>query len=254
MLSPTATRSRPATARRTRESARWHSMLPRQPRRAHGKLAGLRAGGARTGWTTGLTRCGARGSGGYAAGELVACAVVTIPAAEGIRPFRIDIPQSDLDDLHERLDRARWPDELPGVGWAYGIPRGYLQGLAEYWRHGYDWRAAEARLNQWPQFTTTIDGANIHFAHLRSPEPDATPLIITHGWPGSIAEFTRITGPLSDPRAHGGDPADAFDLVLPSIPGFAFSGPTKEAGWEHRRVAAAFAELMRRLGYRRYGA
>jgi len=123
-----------------------------------------------------------------------------------------------------------------------------------YWRHGYDWRAAEAQLNEWPQFTTTIDGANIHFAHLRSPEPGATPLIITHGWPGSIAEFTRITGPLVDPRAHGSDPADAFDLVLPSIPGFGFSGPTREAGWEYRRVAAAFAELMRRLGYQRYGA
>jgi epoxide hydrolase len=179
---------------------------------------------------------------------------VTVPAGEEIRPFRIDIPQSDLDDLHGRLDRARWPDELPGVGWAYGIPREYLRELADYWRHGYDWRAAEARLNQWPQFTTTIDGTSIHFAHLRSPEPDATPLIITHGWPGSIAEFTKVTGLLSDPRAHGGDPADAFDLVLPSIPGFAFSGPTTEAGWEYRRVAAAFAELMRRLGYRRYGA
>ena len=110
------------------------------------------------------------------AGALVACADVTIPAGEGIRPFRIAIPQSDLDDLHARLDRTRWPDELAGVGWAYGIPRGYLRELAAYWRHGYDWRAAEARLNQWPQFTTTIDGANIHFAHLRSPEPGATPL------------------------------------------------------------------------------
>jgi len=186
--------------------------------------------------------------------DLVVCADVTTPAGAGIRPFRIEIPQADLNDLHARLDRARWPDELPGAGWAYGIPLEYVRELAEYWRHAYDWRAAEARLNEWPQFTTTIDGANIHFAHLRSPEPGATPLIITHGWPGSIAEFTKITGPLSDPRAHGGDPADAFDLVLPSIPGFGFSGPTRETGWEYRRVAAAFAELMRRLGYRRYGA
>jgi pimeloyl-ACP methyl ester carboxylesterase len=173
---------------------------------------------------------------------------------ESIHPFHIGIPQADLDDLNERLHRTRWPDELPGVGWAYGIPRDYLKELARYWRHEYDWRAAEARLNQWPQFTTTIDGANLHFAHIRSPEPDATPLIITHGWPGSIVEFAEVTGPLSDPRSHGGDPSDAFHLVVPSIPGFGFSGPTRETGWEFRRIAAAFAELMRRLGYPRYGA
>ncbi|MET7390718.1 epoxide hydrolase family protein [Streptomyces sp. NPDC005529] len=172
----------------------------------------------------------------------------------GLRPFRLDIPQSDLDDLHQRLDRTRWPDELPGVGWAYGVPRDYLQELVRYWRHDYDWRAAEARLNTWPQFTTEIDGARLHFAHIRSPEPDATPLIITHGWPGSIVEFTDIAGPLTDPRAHGGDPADAFHLVVPSIPGFGLSGPTRDTGWEFTRVAAAFATLMERLGYRRYGA
>jgi pimeloyl-ACP methyl ester carboxylesterase len=179
---------------------------------------------------------------------------VTTPADESIRPYRLDIPQADLDDLHARLDRTRWPDELPGVGWAYGVPRDYLRELVRYWRHEYDWRAAEARLNTWPQFTTTIDGANLHFAHVRSPEPDATPLIITHGWPGSIVEFTEVAGPLSDPRAHGGDPADAFHLVIPSIPGFGLSGPTRQTGWEFQRVAAAFAELMERLGYRRYGA
>ncbi|MBA2813482.1 epoxide hydrolase [Streptomyces sp. KM273126] len=171
-----------------------------------------------------------------------------------IRPFRIDIPRTDLDDLHARLDRARWPDELPGVGWSYGVPRDYLRELVRYWRHDYDWRAAEARLNAWPQFTTEIDGATVHFAHVRSPEPDATPLVITHGWPGSIVEFTDVAGPLTDPRAHGGDPADAFHLVIPSIPGFGLSGPTRESGWEFRRVAAAWAELMERLGYRRYGA
>ena len=176
------------------------------------------------------------------------------PAEETIHPFRLEVPQGDLDDLYERLDRARWPDELPGVGWAYGIPLDDVKELARYWRHEYDWRAAEAKLNEWPQFTTTIDGANIHFAHIRSPEPDATPLIITHGWPGSIVEFADVAGPLSDPRAHGGDPADAFHLVVPSVPGFGLSGPTRETGWEFRRVAAAFAELMARLGYRRYGA
>ncbi|MER5640729.1 epoxide hydrolase family protein [Kitasatospora sp. NPDC002227] len=172
---------------------------------------------------------------------------------ESIRPFRIAVPDRDLADLRLRLDLTRWPDELPGAGWAYGMPLGPLKELAHHWRHGYDWRAAEARLNEWPQFMTTIDGADIHFAHLRSPEPGATPLIVTHGWPGSIVEFERIAGPLTDPRAHGGDPADAFHLVLPSIPGFGFSGPTRERGWEYRRVAAAFAELMHRLGYERYG-
>lgn len=124
---------------------------------------------------------------------------MTIAPEPGIRPFRIDVPESELADLRHRLDRTRWPDELPGVGWDYGVPRDYLRELAEYWRHGYDWRAAEARLNEWPQFMTTIDGADIHFAHIRSPEPDATPLIVTHGWPGSFAEFERIVGPLTDP-------------------------------------------------------
>lgn len=178
--------------------------------------------------------------------------MTTLPDAS-IQPFRVDVPQRDIDDLYERLDRTRWPDQLPGVGWEYGVPRDYLTDLVRYWRHEYDWRAAEARLNEWPQFVTTIDGADIHFAHVRSPEPGATPLLITHGWPGSIVEFTEVAGPLTDPQAHGGDPSDAFHLVMPSIPGFGFSGPTRETGWEFRRVAAAFAELMRRLGYQRYG-
>lgn len=171
-----------------------------------------------------------------------------------IRPFRIEIPQSDLDDLRERLAHTRWPDELPGVGWSRGVPLDYLKELAEYWRAGYDWRVWEARLNQFPQFTTTIDGANVHFLHVRSPEPDALPLILTHGWPGSVAEFLDVIGPLTDPRAHGGDPADAFHVVIPSIPGFGFSGPAHEAGWNTARVARAWVELMRRLGYQRYGA
>jgi epoxide hydrolase len=171
-----------------------------------------------------------------------------------IRPFRIDVPQADLDDLRDRLARTRWPDELAGVGWARGVPLGYLKELAAYWADGYDWRKQEARLNQFPQFTTTIDGQNIHFLHVRSPEADALPLILTHGWPGSVVEFLEVIGPFTDPRAHGGDPADAFDLVIPSLPGHGLSGPTHEPGWTTDRVAAAWAELMARLGHPRYGA
>ena len=172
-----------------------------------------------------------------------------------IRPFRIDIPQADLDDLRDRLARTRWPDELPGVGWSHGVPVGYLQELAEYWR---DWLrlarpggAAQRVSRSSPPRST---GSNMHFLHVRSPEPDALPLILTHGWPGSIVEFLDVIGPLTDPRAHGGDPADAFHLVIPSIPGFGFSGPTGEAGWDTNRIARAWAELMGRLGYERYGA
>ncbi|MGV9562801.1 epoxide hydrolase family protein [Streptomyces sp. NPDC003480] len=174
--------------------------------------------------------------------------------ASSPQPFRIDVPQSDLDDLHDRLDRTRWPDALPDVGWAYGVPLDYLRELVRYWRHDYDWRSAEARLNEWPQFTTEIDGARIHFAHIRSPEPDATPLLLTHGWPGSIVEFLDVVGPLTDPAAHGGDPADAFHVVVPALPGYGFSGPTRDTGWEPGRIADAWAELMDRLGYRRFGA
>ena len=171
-----------------------------------------------------------------------------------IRPFRVDIPQPALDDLNRRLDATRWPDELPDVGWKYGIPLGYLRELTEYWRNSYDWRAQEARLNALPQFTTTIDGQNVHFLHIRSPEENATPLIITHGWPGSVVEFLDVIGPLTNPAAYGGDPRDAFHLVIPSIPGFGFSGPTSETGWNVHRIAQAWTELMSRLGYQRYGA
>jgi epoxide hydrolase len=166
--------------------------------------------------------------------------------------FRIDIPQADVDDLHRRLAATRWPAEMPGAGWERGVPLEYLKELAEYWRTTYDWRAAEAQLNKFPQFMTKIDGANVHFLHVRSPEPDAVPLIITHGWPGSVAEFVNVIEPLADPRAHGGDPADAFHLVIPAIPGFGFSGPTDEPGWNITRIASAWAELMRSLGYDRY--
>jgi epoxide hydrolase len=171
-----------------------------------------------------------------------------------ITPFRIDVPDADLADLRERLARTRFPDQLPGTGWERGVPLDYLTELVEYWRSGYDWRAHEAELNEHPQFVTEIDGQRIHFLHVRSPEPDALPLIVSHGWPGSIVEFLDVIGPLSDPRAHGGDPADAFHLVIPSLPGYGFSGPTVDAGWTTTRVAGVFAELMRRLGYERYGA
>ena len=171
-----------------------------------------------------------------------------------IRPFRVDVPQGDLDDLQERLVRTCWPDELPDVGWSHGVPLGYVRELVDYWRTGYDWRAYEARLNSFPQFTTTIDGQTVHFLHVRSPEADALPLIATHGWPMSVAEYLDLIGPLTDPRAHGGDPRDAFHLVVPSIPGIGFSGPTHEPDWGTRRVARAWVALMARLGYQRYGA
>ena len=182
-----------------------------------------------------------------------------------IRPFRIDIPEQDLEDLRDRLGRTRWTNELPldtsgpqtGLvppGWEYGVPVSYVKELVEYWRDGYEWRAWEAKLNAYPQCTTTIDGQNFHFLHARSPEPDAIPLILTHGWPNTVVEFLELIGPLSDPRTHGGDPADAFDLVIPHLPGFGFSGPTTETGWSAYRTAKAWAELMKRLGYERYGA
>ena len=170
------------------------------------------------------------------------------------RPFRIEIPQADLDDLRDRLVRTRWPEEIPGVGWSRGAPLGYLKELAGYWLTKYDWRKHEAMLNGYSQFITEIDGMQVHFLHVRSPESGALPLILTHGWPGSIVEFQRVIGPLTDPRAHGGDSADAFHLVIPSLPGFGLSGPTHETGWSSDRTAKAWAELMRRLGYERFGA
>ena len=171
-----------------------------------------------------------------------------------IKPFRVDIPQADLDDLHDRLARTRWPHEIAGVGPERGIQLDHVRKLAAYWRDGFDWRAQEAQLNEIPQFTTEIDGQRIHFLHVRSPEPDALPLLISHGYPSSVVEFLEIVGPLSDPRAHGGEAADAFHLVIPSLPGFGFSNPVREPGWDLARTTNAFAELMGRLGYDRYGA
>jgi pimeloyl-ACP methyl ester carboxylesterase len=160
-----------------------------------------------------------------------------------IRPYRIDIPQADLDDIDYRLDRTIWTDEIPGS--EYGVSLERVKRLAGHWRNGFDWRALEARLNAYPQFTTQIDGQNIHFLHVRSDKADALPLILTHGWPGSVLEFLDVVEPLT---------AAGFDLVIPSMPGYGFSGPTKERGWNLTRIAEAWIELMDRLGYERFGA
>jgi len=169
-----------------------------------------------------------------------------------MRPFRVEIPQSALDDLKTRIAATRWPDEVPGSGWARGVPLAYIKDLAEYWRTTYDWRAAEARLNQYSQFMTEIDGVNVHFMHIRSANPDAMPILLSHGWPSTVVEFLEVIGPLTDPASYGGDPADAFHVVIPSIPGYAFSGPTRQPGWDVPRVGRAWKELMRQLDYHRY--
>lgn len=169
-----------------------------------------------------------------------------------VRPFRLAIPESELDDLRQRLARTRWPEPETVDGWAQGAPLAAVQDLCDYWLRHYDWRRCEAMLNGFGLFETEIDGVVINFIHRRSPEPGALPLLITHGWPGSVIEFHKVIGPLTDPAAHGGDPADAFHVVAPSIPGYGFSGKPRRAGWTVQRVAAAWAELMRRLGYDHY--
>jgi epoxide hydrolase len=170
-----------------------------------------------------------------------------------IQPFSIDVSQHDVDDLRQRLARTRWPEDSPDEGWRRGVPLAYLNVLAEYWRDQFDWRAQESKLNQYPQFTAEIDGQTIHFLHHRSPEPDALPLLLLHSWPGSFVEFVQMLGPLSDPKAHGGNPAEAFHVMVPSIPGFGFSTPVRGSGWAAGRTARAFASLMNELGYERYG-
>jgi pimeloyl-ACP methyl ester carboxylesterase len=171
---------------------------------------------------------------------------------DAISEFRIDVPQEQLDDLVERIRRTRWAERETVDDWSQGVPLSYLREIVAYWANEYDWRAREARLNRFPQFMTTIDGLGIHFLHVRSPEPDATPLIMTHGWPGSIVEFDKVIDPLTDPVAHGGDAADAFHLVCPSLPGYAFSEKPTEPGWSVDHTADAWAQLMARLGYDRY--
>jgi len=166
-----------------------------------------------------------------------------------IQPFRVDVPEEALEDLRLRLARTRFPNEIPGVGWDQGMPLGYLEELVAYWAGPYDWRAQEARLNRYPQFTTEVDGQRIHFLHVRSPHDGAVPLVLSHGWPGSVVEFLDVIDPLTNPP----DPADAFHLVVPSLPGYGFSGPTSAPGWTPRRMAAAFGTVMDELGYDRYG-
>jgi pimeloyl-ACP methyl ester carboxylesterase len=165
-----------------------------------------------------------------------------------IQPFDVEISQADLDYLHERLANARWPGELPGVGWTRGVPLDYLRELADYWRTGYDWRVRETELNQYPQFITEIDGQRIHFLHVKSDQPDAKPLLVTHGFPSSVAEFLHLIKPLVNPAV-----GPAFHIVAPSLPGYAFSTPLGDTGWSMGRTARAWIELMRRLGYQRYG-
>ena len=172
--------------------------------------------------------------------------------SDAIEPFQIQIDQAALDDLHERLAHTRFPDAEPVDDWRQGIPLEYMRELCDYWRNEYDWRATEARLNRLPQFKTEIDGVGIHFLHVRSPVADAAPLVITHGWPGSVIEFAKVIKPLVDPATHGGAEADAFHLVLPTIPGYGFSDRPAQTGWGVERVATAWSALMARLGYERY--
>jgi pimeloyl-ACP methyl ester carboxylesterase len=169
-----------------------------------------------------------------------------------VRPFRVEVPEEDLVELRRRIAATRWPSRELVADRSQGVQLATIQELARYWTTDYDWRACEAKLNALPQFTTEIDGVDIHFLHVKSPHADALPLIVTHGWPGSVIELLEVVGPLTDPTAHGGSAEDAFDLVLPSLPGYGFSGEPTEVGWDPGRIARAWAELMRRLGYSRY--
>ena len=170
----------------------------------------------------------------------------------GHQPFQIGVSDDDIADLHDRLSRTRFPQQIDDIGWEHGTELEVLRELCDHWQHRFDWRAAETELNRWPQAIAEIDGERLHYAHIRSPHADATPIVITHGWPGSISEFLDIVGPLTDPTAHGGRAEDAFHVVLPSIPGFGFSGPTATRGVSPHRVAGMIATLMSELGYERY--
>ncbi|MGC5166474.1 epoxide hydrolase family protein [Luteimicrobium sp. DT211] len=171
-----------------------------------------------------------------------------------VRPFTVSIADAEIDDLTQRLARTRWPDPETVDDWSQGVRVANARALVDHWQHRYDWRRFESRLNRFPQFLTEIDGLDIHFIHVRSKNPGALPLVLTHGWPGSIVEFLNLIGPLTDPVAFGGDAADSFDVVVPSLPGFGFSQKPARTGWDVSRVARAWAELMRRLGYTRWAA
>ncbi|TVS13890.1 MAG: epoxide hydrolase [Gammaproteobacteria bacterium] len=172
--------------------------------------------------------------------------------SDAVTPFTIKIQQAELDDLAARLDRVRWPDQETPGDWSQGIPLAYVHELVSYWREQYDWRRAEALLNSFDQFRTTVDGLGIHFLHVRSPHEQARPLLITHGWPGSVLEFHKVIGPLTDPVAYGGDAGDAFHVVCPSLPGYGFSDKPTQPGWGVEKIAEAWDTLMRRLGYEHY--
>ncbi len=169
-----------------------------------------------------------------------------------IEPYRLAIPEAQLDDLRARLALTRWPEAELVDDWSQGVPLETMQALIAYWRDRYDWRRCEAQLNAWGQYTTEIDGVSIHFLHIRSPEPNALPLLMSHGWPGSVIEFSKVIGPLSNPSAHGAGGQPAFDLIIPSLPGYGFSGKPKELGWNIERITRAFITLMERLGYDRW--
>jgi len=169
-------------------------------------------------------------------------------------PFQIDVAEEVLMDLRQRLARTRWPDELPDAEWDYGTSLAYLRQLVSYWHGSYDWRAQERFLNTFPQFTTEIDGIHLHFLHVKGKGTHPAPLLISHGWPGSFFEMYKIIGPLTDPVRYGGDPADAFDVIVPSLPGYGFSGPTNVRGVTVARIAEVFASLMQDLGYQRFAA
>jgi epoxide hydrolase len=171
-----------------------------------------------------------------------------------VRPFTLDVPEADLNDLRERLARTRWPERETVDDWSQGVPLGYLQEVCDYWQHRYDWRRCEKRLNDFGQYIAQVDGLDIHFLHVRSPHPDAMPLVLTHGWPGSVIEFLDVIGPLTDPTSYGGNAADAFHVVVPSLPGYGYSAKPTRTGWNIQRVARAWATLMAGLGYGRYGA
>ena len=180
--------------------------------------------------------------------------VPTPPAPALVRPFTVSIPDSEIDDLKQRLARTRWPDPETTGDWSQGVRVANARSLVSYWEHGYDWRRFESGLNRFPQFLTEIDGLDIHFIHVRSKNPGALPLVLTHGWPGSVAEFLKLIGPLTDPVPSGADAADSFDVVVPSLPGFGFSAKPARTGWTAARTASAWAELMKRLGYTRWAA
>src|SRR5262249_30661831 len=192
-----------------------------------------------------------RSSGNRTTNQEVAMSTTAQTATE-IRPFHVDVPDEELAELRRRVAATRWPSKELVGDWSQGVRLAMLQELARYWAEEYDFARIEARLNALPQFTTEIDGLDIHFIHVESPHEDALPLVITHGWPGSVLEMLEVIGPLTDPTAYGGNAEDAFHVVIPSIPGYGFSAEPTEIGWDSSRIAAAWAELMSRLGYTRY--